>query len=257
VNPFSIIEITSWMLVFVRVGALLATLPFFSASNVPIRIRLALGAVVAFLVAPMLPVSELAQSGFWPLIRLLAIEAMAGLLLGFVCRLIFFAMDLAGGIVATEIGLSLPSTFNPLTASQNTAPGTILYWMGIMLLLGFDLHHWMVVAFYRSYELLPVGIAHGSEPLLQDVIQRSAGIFRIALQMTAPVMAASFVITLVFSVLGRAVPQMNVFSESYAVRTLVGLMVFGLSTTLMAHYISSSLHKLPEDFARVTRLLAT
>ena len=245
------------MLVFVRVGALLATLPFFSASNIPVRVRLALGAVVSFLVAPILPVSEIAQSGFWPLVRLLVIEAMVGLLLGFICRIIFFAMDLAGSIVATEIGLSLPSTFNPLTASQNTAPGTILYWMGIMLLLGFDLHHWMVIAFYRSYELLPVGIAHGSAPLLQDVIQRSAGIFQIALQMTAPVMAASFVVTLVFSILGRAVPQMNVFSESYAVRTLVGLMVFGLSTTLMAHYISNYLHKLPEDLARVSQLLAT
>ena len=245
------------MLVFVRVGALLATLPFFSAASIPVRVRLALGAVVAFLVAPVLPVSEMAQANLWALVRVLAIEAIVGLLLGFVCRMIFFAIELAGNIIATEIGLSLPPSINPFNAAQNMAPATILYWMGIMLLLGFDLHHWMVIAFYRSYELLPVGIAHGSQPLFYDVIERSAGIFQIALQMTAPVLAASFIITLVFSVLGRAVPQMNVFSESYAVRTLVGLSVFGLSTTLMAHYISNYLHKLPEDFARVAKLLAT
>ena len=77
----------------------------------------------------------------------------------------------------------------------------------------------------------------------------------LGLQIAAPVMAVSFVITIVFSVLGRAVPQMNVFSESFPVRTLAGLAVFGLTCTFMAQHIANHLRRLPEDMLRVAQLM--
>ena len=48
-SPF---DLTNWMLVFVRVSALLAIFPIFSMQNVPVQMRLALGALVSFLIAP-------------------------------------------------------------------------------------------------------------------------------------------------------------------------------------------------------------
>ncbi len=56
-------------------------------------------------------------------------------------------------------------------------------------------------------------------------------------------MAVSFIISLVFAVLGRAVPQMNVFTESFAVRPLVGLSVFGLTLELMSEHIINYLRQ--------------
>ena len=90
-----------------------------------------------------------------------------------------------------------------------------------------------------------------------DIIARTGMTFRIALQITAPIMAISFVITLVFSVLSRAVPQMNVFSESFPVRTLAGLTVFGLTCNLMAQHIQNFLQRLPDDVMHVAQLLGT
>ena len=58
-----------------------------------------------------------------------------------------------------------------------------------------------------------------------------------------------------FSVIGRAVPQMNIFVESLAFRILAGLMVFGLSLNLMAQHIVNYLRRLPEDLVRVAQLL--
>jgi flagellar biosynthesis protein FliR len=73
--------------------------------------------------------------------------------------------------------------------------------------------------------------------------------------LAAPLLAVSFIISLVFAVLGRAVPQMNVFTESFAVRPLVGLSVFGMVLDLMAEHIMNYLHHLPEDMLRVCQLL--
>ena len=48
---------------------------------------------------------------------------------------------------------------------------------------------------------------------------------------------------------------MNVFTESFAFRTLAGLMVFGLTLNLMAQHITNYLNRLPEDILRVAQLL--
>ena len=118
-----------------------------------------------------------------------------------------------------------------------------------------DLHHWFIVGFQRTYVFVPIGGAHLSAAVLMDIIARTGGIFVIAVQLAAPMIAVSFFITLVFSVLGRAVPQMNVFSESFAFRTFAGLTVFGLTLNLMAQHITNYLNRLPEDVLRVAQLL--
>ena len=73
--------------------------------------------------------------------------------------------------------------------------------------------------------------------------------------MAAPMIAISFLITLIFSVLSRAVPQMNVFAENFAVRSLAGLVVFGLTLNLMAQHILNYARRLPEDVLRIAQLL--
>ena len=249
-------ELTTWFLVFTRVGAMLSVLPMFSMRTIPIQLRIGLGALIAFLVAPMLPVGVAEPGSVWTLARLMFAEASIGLLLGFVCRFVFVALEIAGGFVATDMGLTLPQEFSSLTGGNAMAPGLALYWLALMLLLNLDLHHWMIAGFERSYALVPMGGAHLSETLLLEVVARSAKIFVIALQIAAPVMAVSFLITLVFAVLSRAVPQMNVFSESFPVRTLAGLLTFGLTCTFMAQHIANYLRRLPEDMLSVARLAA-
>jgi flagellar biosynthetic protein FliR len=247
--------LTSWFLAFARCGALFLSLPIFSAHSFPARLRVALAGSLAFLIVPSLPVVEVSDLTFWNLIRLLFVELSVGLLLGFVCRLFFFALDVAGAIVSAEIGLTLPAEFNQFTGSSSMAPAVILYWMGVMVLFSLDLHHWIIAGFQRSYALVPMGGGRLSEALLLDVVARSGKVFLVALQISAPLVATSFMVSLVFSVLSRAVPQMNVFAESYPVRTLAGLTVFGLTCTFMGQHLANSLRKLPDDMLNVARLV--
>jgi flagellar biosynthetic protein FliR len=150
----------------------------------------------------------------------------------------------------------LSSSFNPVTSSFVSAPGVLLHWMTLLLMLTLDLHHWLIIGLQRSYEIIPAGGAKFTELLLGDIVARAGGMFVIALQMTAPVLAASFLVTVVFSLLGRAVPQMNVFSESFPVRTIAGLAVFGLTCNLLAQHIVNHLNRIPQDFLRVAEMMA-
>ena len=180
---------------------------------------------------------------------------VTGLTLGLLARFIFYAVEMAGSLIATESGLMLSSNFNPITSTFGASPSLFLHWMTLILLLTLDLHHWMLIGLQRSYEIIPAGGAVLTESLLAEMLSRGGSIFVIALQMTAPVLAASFLVTLIFSLLGRAVPQMNVFSESFPVRSIAGLAVFGLTCSLMGQHIANHLNRIPEDFIRVARML--
>ena len=247
--------LTNWMLVFLRVSAMLAVFPIFSARNFPVQLRTALGALIAVLVSPTLPPAPVGAGDFWSLIGIMAMEVGVGLLLGFASRRVFFALDVAGSVMSTEIGLSLPAGINPMNDAQSVVPGLVLYYLAAMLWLSLDMHHWMLAGFQKSYTYLPIGGAHLSGLLVNDIISRTSETFLIAVELCAPVMAVSFVISLVFSVLGRAVPQMNVFAESFSLRILVGLSVFGLTMELMSQHIANYLWRLPEDMLHVAQLL--
>lgn len=248
-------DVVTWFLAFARMGAILMFFPIFSGQNVPVILRISLSALVAFLIVPGLPPVDSTGLGLGGLLRLMAIEVSVGLLLGFICRLVFLAIELGAGIVAAEMGLQMSNVFNPLNQQLMPTPGVILYWMAVMLLFTLNLHHWLVAGFQQSFGAVPIGGAGLSKELYTELIARGSQVFFVAVQMTAPVLACSFLVTLIFSLLGRAVPQMNVFAESFPVKSLAGMFVFGMTCTLMAAHISNYLRRLPGDFLRVAELL--
>lgn len=236
-------------------GAILAFFPIFAGQNVPVILRISLSALVAFLVAPSLPPVALEHFSFVAIIYAMAFEISVGLLLGFICRLVFFAIELSAGIVAQEMGLAMSNIFNPVSQSLMPSPGVILYWLATMILFSLDLHHWLLAGFKESFVAVPIGAAGLSSVLYENVIARGGQVFSVAVQMTAPVLSCSFLMTMIFSLLGRAVPQMNVFAESFPVKSLAGMFVFGMTTTLMGAHISNYLRRLPEDFLRISEIL--
>jgi flagellar biosynthetic protein FliR len=250
-------DLTTWMLVFVRASAMLTIFPLFSMQNFPVQLRIALGTLLSFLIAPTLPPVTGISSNFLGLIMSMAAEAGIGLLLGFICRLVFYVLELAGNLISTEMGLNMASTLNPFTHGRSDVPGMVLYYLGAVLFLVLDLHHSLLLAFQRAYAFLPIGGVHLKDALFTNVVGSTSHLFLAGLLMAAPVIAVSFLVNLVFSVLGRAVPQMNVFSESFAFRIFAGLAVFGLSLSLMAQHIVNYLRRLPDDVLRVAQLLGS
>jgi len=250
------IDFHNWLLVFLRVSAFLLVLPFFSIANFPVVMRVALSALTALLLAPLLPPFPLQELSFSSLIGVMAQEVSIGLLLGFVSRMVFFAVDLAGNVVASEMGLNLAAMLNPLSGQSSQAPGMILFFLAAVVMFSLDLHHWVLAGFQYTYSVLPIGGAHLNSALFEEVVKHTSRIFVVALQISAPVIAVSFVVTLVFAVLSRAVPQMNVFTESFSFRIVGGLFVFGFTLQLTAQYVLNYLRRLPEDLLRVGQMLA-
>jgi flagellar biosynthetic protein FliR len=249
-------DLTTWFVVFVRFSAYLLLFPVTSAQSIPVVVRLAFAGLGSLLILPLVPPVQFDGVALHQIIRVFFLEVSTGIILGLLARFIFYTVEIAGSLIATESGLMLSSNYNPITATFVSSPGVLLHWMTLILMLTLDLHHWLIIGLQRSYEIVPAGGAQLTEAVLADILGRAGGMFVIALQMTAPVLATSFLVTVIFSLLGRAVPQMNVFGESFPVRTISGLAVFGLTCNLLAQHIVNHLNRIPQDFLRVAEMLA-
>ena len=247
----------TWFMVFIRAGAMLSIFPIFSAAAMPMRIRIALAGFLAMLSMPGVSLPEVFIDGdSISFVGVIAKEVAFGLLLGFVCRLILFTVALAGHYIGGQLGLQLSSLIAPGESTPSQTPAVMLQMITVMLMFSLDIHFELLMGFQQSYNVLAIGGGHLSNALFTEITGLCARTFVVALRIAAPLLAVGIVVNLLMMVLGRTIPEVNVFILSFSIRILVGVFLFGFTLSLAAREITNYLRHLPDDFVVVTRLLA-
>jgi flagellar biosynthetic protein FliR len=224
-----------WLAVFLRSLGIILQLPVLAGRPVPIAVRVGIGVSLATLLAGIVP-GAIVPTGLWPLVGVGVAEVLLGLGLGFVARLTFFAVEMAGRIISTEIGLSAsPGIGVPEPASEPVA--SLVSTFAIVLFFLAGAHHAVLTTFARSFHFAPAGAAAFHAGAADSLIQSTAHVITLGLRLAAPFIAMNFLVTLAFSVLGRAVPRMNVFILSFPARALLGFSLLGAAGTLIARYL--------------------
>src|SRR6266508_2217764 len=96
----------TFMLVFARIGTMVMLLPGLGELSVPARVRLTVALVLA---AVLLPLHRSAYAidlrTFGPVVAMLAQEVFVGAVLGLTVRLMISALQVAGSVIAQQLGL--------------------------------------------------------------------------------------------------------------------------------------------------------
>jgi len=179
----------------------------------------------------------------------MAKELMVGLLMGFAIRMLFFILDFAAYILTVEIGLTPSPEFDPSSASNFNPLGSIVYFLGITLLLSGSEYD-LLRAFMASYQVAPIGFTAVNEYAVEHIVVATGAIFKIGIMMSAPVLAVNFLVNLVFAVLGKVVAKLNVFILSFPVRILAGTSVLAFSVIIIVFYAMTIVEKTPESMLR-------
>src|SRR3954451_10200163 len=135
----------TFMLVFARVGAMVMLLPGFGESNIPVRIKLAIALLLTLLILPLHRAAyQVDMQSVAPLVVLMLHEIVIGVVLGATARVTLSALQVAGAVIAQQMGLGFVTLVGPTQGQQGVRVGNFLTILGVTLLFATDSHHLVI-----------------------------------------------------------------------------------------------------------------
>lgn len=253
---FTSAQLDAWlaalMFPLARILGLLATAPVFSNAGLPRRMRLLIGLAIAFALAPSLPPMPAAPAGSWAGMLILAQQAVIGILMGFVLRIVFSAVDVAGELIGLQMGLSFAMFYDPQNAAQTPVLSELLGLLTTLIFLAMNGHLLAISVLAESFRLLPVA----AMPLAAKGFAALAGwaaiLFSAGLLLSLPMVAALLIANLAMGVLSRVAPQLNLFAVGFPVTMMAGFTVL----TISLPYFGAAMARLfDQGFAALRSLL--
>ncbi len=219
----------AYLLVFARVGTMIMLLPGLGEASMPMRVRLTIALVLAAILLPLHRTAytpDLTAMG--PVLLLLFQEMLVGAVLGLTARLAISGLQVAGSVVAQQLGLGFVTAVDPTQNQQGMLVGNFLAVLGVTLIFATDMHHLIIAALNDSYRIF----APGEMPIVGDVSQlvtrTIASAFKIGIQLSAPFLVFGLLFNLGLGVLSRLMPQMQVFFIGLPLSILLGLVLLVL-----------------------------
>jgi flagellar biosynthetic protein FliR len=237
----------AFLLSFARVGTMVMLLPGLGEMTVSPRVRLTIALVLTAVIMPLHRNDyQIDLRAFGPVLLTLGQELLIGVVLGLLARLTIASLQIAGSVVAQQMGLGFVTAVDPTQGQQGVIVGNFLGVLGVTLIFATDIL--VIAALNDSYTLF----RPGEVPVLGDVANilttTVTGTFRIGVQLAAPFLVFGLLFNLGLGVLSRLMPQMQVFFVGMPLSILVGflilLLVIGAMMMTFLDYVEGVLRVL-------------
>ncbi len=216
-------------LIFARLGALVMLIPGIGDSSVPPRIRLSFAFLLTLMLTPVIAPAMAVPESSSALGGAVIKEVLIGLMIGGILRMFLSSLAAAGEIISLQTTLSCSQTAAPGSAQPSTSISTFLGLIGLTLIMTTDLHHLFIGAIVRSYTLFPFARDLPVADAGQLAVQTVADSFKLGLQLSAPVVVFSLIFNVATGLVGRVMPQFQIFFVATPLMVLFGLSIFALS----------------------------
>ena len=254
---FSQDDVVRFGVVLFRIAGIMTFAPFFSSRAVTYQVRIALTLAATLAMAPSFSPGPLpSELSLGTLLGLVMGEVAFGIMLGLVASFIFAGLQFAGQVVAFQLGFSIVNLIDPQSEVETSVVSFLYYYIGILLFLLINGHHWFFLAVGDSFNYLPVQGVRLQAPVIHDLIRLSSQMFVSGLQIAAPVLAITVITDIVLGILGRAAPQIHILIVGLPLKSLVGFAALSISFYFLPQLLGKYYLQLHHDlFALLHRMV--
>jgi len=245
----TVAQLEVFLLVLARIAGIFIQAPILSARSIPTSFKTGLAIWMALTLCFVIPVPKTLPVTSLEFILALINEVLIGFLIGFVCNLIFAAVQAAGDIMDLQMGLSVAQYLAPETGAVATLVGRLFFYTALMTFLIVDGHHLILSTLAQSFRALPIaGMAHLSNGrLMAQLIDLIIKFWTIAIQLAAPAVLLIFLSDFAFGLVSRAAPQVNVFMLGFQVKPALGLYAILMSLPLLVRHVVNLVGVMAEE----------
>jgi flagellar biosynthetic protein FliR len=227
--------LTAGVLLMLRMGSAIVTMPVFNSPGIPSRIKAMLTLVLTTVLTPVaafVPGVHLALSG----LSMLG-EVTVGLGFGVTLSLLSEAILFAAQLMSTTFSFSLANLLDPNSMVETEVLGTTLTWLGVLVLLAAGLHRTMLGAVMRTLTTVPLGCASVGLQSGLGFAAMASSIFASGVQLAAPIVSAALLIEVAVGIVSRMAPALPAQIASVPIKTLVSYFVLIGSLALWPRWI--------------------
>lgn len=231
---FSEAQLVAWLSPilwpFLRILAVFTAAPVFSTRGFPVRARIALAFFIAFAAQASLEGQPVVSINGPDALGAVVQQVTVGLSIGFMVRLIFAAVELAGEVVGFQMGLNFAAFFDPTTNAQSSAVARFFGQMVTLLFVVMNGHLMVISAVVRSFETFPTNQNFLQALAHMKLYEFGAELFASGLWIALPMIGMLMFVNLGLGIVSRVAPQMNIYAIGFPITLSVGLV--GIAVTL-------------------------
>lgn len=240
--------IQTFMLVLVRMTAMLALNPLMARRNLPRRVVTGLALCLTFLLAPGLaPIPDL--NGVDMALSMFR-EIFIGFVCGFVFQIFYYLLFFVGDFMDMQFGMSMAKVFDPGTNIQASISGNILNITFVLYFFTSGSHLVMLRLFAASFDIVALGGTGISLDAASLVIEIFVAAFSLAIRLILPFAVAEFTVEVAMGVLMKLIPQIHVFVINMQVKILMALTLLVIFAPFIGSFIDNYIVIMLENMQR-------
>ena len=245
-----------FLIVFARFGGLMVSAPIIGSANFPNTAKIGLSGLAAILITPTLPelATPLPQAAV-PFAMLAAGDFLVGILIGFALTLVFAAIQIGGQIMDMQTGFGMMNVFNPALETQFPIFGFFLFILSVMYMLITGGHRLMIRALASTYEHVPPGGLTANADLFWQIAMLGRVMFIEGLLSAMPVAVALMLAYLTMGLLGRVVPQIQLFVVGFPITIATGLFILAFSIGVYIDLVDGMFFRAFDNVDKIIRAM--
>lgn len=248
-NNFEIV-----FLIFCRISGIFFSSPFYGSRNIS---KLVKSVIILLIALTMFPVVN--KIGFYKIpptfleyTLIIFQELGIGLIIGICASIVFATFSLSGQFYSLQIGLGMIEVIDPLAQIQVPILGQMLGIIATFIFFICGAHRLLLIAIFKSYELLPAITISSFGPLCKNIIDIFANSFVLGFSIALPVVGIMYILDVAIGLCSKASPQMNIMILGWPLKILVGFLTL---TILIPTLFSMGVDIFDDLFERIYKLL--
>lgn len=221
-------HLSRFMWPFLRVSGFMLAIPVFGTRVVSPYIRIGLTALIALLIAPVLPPLPVVDLLSLRSYIMAAEQLLIGVSMAFMMQILFQIFILAGQMIAMQMGLGFASMVDPSNGIFVAIISQFYLTLTTLMFLSMNGHLVAMEVLVESFYVMPITATWQLSGFF-DVASAGTWMFASALFVALPAVAAILVVNFAFGVITRAAPQMNIISIGFPFTMLIGLFIMWVS----------------------------